>query len=99
MNTASNMMKQATITLFALALLLGSLTTQAQDKKAAATEAKAQVAADKADLKLNKAARKADKMSGDQQALKADRKARMHKEGKLVKDEAKKDVKVVKQKL
>jgi len=87
----------------ALSLVVTINGAQAQDgklkKKAAATEAKAQVAADKADLKMNKAARKADKMTGNDAALKADRKAHMKEEGKLVKDQAKKDVKVAKEKL
>jgi len=68
-------------------------------KKVAATEAKAQVAADKADLKMNKEARKADKAAGNTEALKADRKARIKGEGKMIKDEAKKDIKVAKEKV
>ncbi|MBO0934496.1 hypothetical protein [Fibrella aquatilis] len=50
-------------------------------------------------MKMNKEAREADKMSGDKEALKADRKAGIKKEGKLLKDQAKKDVKVVKSKV
>ncbi|UHG93962.1 hypothetical protein [Spirosoma oryzicola] len=86
---------------FAMLALLAINSVHAQDvkKKAATAEAKAQVAADKADLKMNKAARKADKMVGDEAALKADRKAHMKAEEKLIKDQAKKDVKVVKKKL
>jgi len=86
---------------FVMLAVLAINSGQAQDvkKKAAVAEAKAQVAADKADLKMNKAARHADKMAGDDAALKADRKARMKAEGKLIKDEAKKDVKVAKEKL
>jgi hypothetical protein len=56
------------------------------------------VTADKANMKMNKAARKADKMTGDKSALKADRKAMVKGEGKLLKDQAKKEVKVVKEK-
>jgi hypothetical protein len=67
-------------------------------KKVAVTEAKAQVVADKEALKMNKAARKTDKMSGDREDLKEDRKAMVKKEGKLLKDQVKKDVKVVKEK-
>jgi hypothetical protein len=40
-----------------------------------------------------------DKMSGSKDALKADRKDRVKAEGKLLKDEAKKDARVVKEKL
>jgi hypothetical protein len=94
-------MKTIIMSFMALALFATVNPGQAQDvkKKVAAAEAKTQVAADKADLKMNKEARKADKMSGDHDALKADRKAHMKAEAKLVKDQAKKDVKVVKEKL
>ncbi|OJW80123.1 MAG: hypothetical protein BGO59_02655 [Spirosoma sp. 48-14] len=81
------------------AVAINSVQAQDVKKKTDALEAKAQVAADKADLKMNKAARKADKMAGDKAALKADRKAHMKAEGKLIKDQAKKDVKVAKEKL
>ena len=95
-------MKKTLIPFMALALLAGLNSVQAQDgtmkKKAAVAESKAQVAADKADLKMNKEARKADKMTGNDAALKADRKAHMKAEGKMIKDQAKKDVKVVKEK-
>ncbi|RYF62227.1 MAG: hypothetical protein EOO39_30680 [Cytophagaceae bacterium] len=94
-------MRIATALLIALS---ASLTvTQAQDgkmkKKAAVAEAKVDVAADKAALQANRDARKMDKMSGSKDALKADRKARIKEEGKLIKDEAKKDARVVKEKL
>ena len=94
-------MKKIFVPFMALALVATITSVQAQEvkKKAAVVEAKAQVAADKADLKMNKAARKADKMSGNEASLKADRKAHMKAEGKLMKDQAKKDVKVVKEKL
>ena len=87
----------------AFGLLVSVNAAQAQEgtmkKKAEVGMAKAQVTTDKAALDANKAARKADKMTGDKAALKADRKAHMKAEGKLVKDQAKKDVKVVKEKL
>ncbi len=92
---------QIWLILGALALSLGGV--QAQDTKAqkrvAEAQAKNQVAADKADLIANKEARQADKMRGDRKALKADRKAAMKMEGHLLKDQVKKDVKVVKEKL
>jgi hypothetical protein len=94
-------MKKIIIAFTAFALMMN--VAQSQDgkikKKAAVTEAKATVAVDKADLKANKAARDADKVSGDKEALKADRKAHVKKEGKLMKDQAKKDVKVAKEKI
>ncbi len=68
-------------------------------KKAETMEAKGEVAADKAALKANKEARQAAKASGDKDALNAARKDRVKKTGELIKDEAKKDVKVVKEKL
>lgn len=87
----------------AFGLLVSVNAVQAQDgtmkKKADAGMAKAQVATDKAALSANKEARKADKMTGDKSALKADRKAHMKAEGKLLKDQAKKDVKVAKEKI
>ncbi|WP_093823200.1 hypothetical protein [Spirosoma endophyticum] len=93
-------MKKIAVIFTALALTMG--VAQAQDskikKKAETVEAKAEVAADKAALKENKAERKAAKASGDKEALKAARKDRMKKEGELVKDQAKKNVKVVKEK-
>ena len=94
-------MKKVLVVFAALALTLG--VAQAQDskvkKKAEVVEAKGEVAADKAALKMNKADRKAAKMSGDKEALKEARKDRVKKTGELIKDEAKKDVKVVKEKL
>ncbi|MBD2755958.1 hypothetical protein [Spirosoma validum] len=94
-------MKKVIVVFAAIALSLTA--AQAQDskvkKKAETVEAKAEVAADKADLKMNKAERKAAKMSGDKEALKEARKDRVKKTGELIKDEAKKDVKVVKEKL
>ena len=96
-------MKTIRIPFMVLALVITLHSVQAQDgkltKKAAASEAKAQVGADKAEMKMNKEARKADKMSGNKEALKADRKAHVKAEGKLMKDQAKKDVKVAKEKL
>lgn len=84
-----------------LAVTIGA--AQAQDgptkKKAAVAAAKVQVAADKADVEMNKQARHDDKARGDKQALKADRKAMVEKKGTLLKDQVKKDVKVVKEKL
>lgn len=84
-------------------LLVSVNAVQAQDgtmkKKAEVGMAKAQVATDKAALGANKEARKADKMTGDKAALKADRKAYMKAEGKLMKDRVKKDVKVAKEKI
>lgn len=94
-------MKKVLVVFAALALSLTA--AQAQDskmkKKAETAEARAEVAADKADLKMNKAERKAAKMSGDKEALKEARKDRVKKTGELIKDEAKKDVKVAKEKL
>lgn len=94
-------MKKVIVVLAAFALTLG--VAKAQDskakEKAEVVEAKAEVAADKAALKMNKAERKAAKMSGDREALKAARKERVKQEGELIKDRAKKDVKVVKEKL
>ena len=84
-------MKNMIMTGATLALVLTVSLAQAQSgtvaKKAATTEAKAQVAADKADMKMNREARK------------ADRKAMVKKEGKLMKDQANKDAKAVKEKL
>lgn len=103
---ASNrsIMKTSRIATALLIALSTSFTmTQAQDgkvkKKAAVAEAKMDVAADKAALQANRDARKMDKMAGANDALKADRKARMKQEGKLLKDEVKKDARVVKEKL
>ncbi|UFH53625.1 hypothetical protein [Spirosoma sp. KNUC1025] len=94
-------MKKVVVVLAMMALTLG--VAQAQDskmkKKADVVEAKSEVAADKAALKMNKAQREAAKMSGDKEALKAARKDRVKKEGELIKDQAKKDVKVVKEKI
>ncbi|MVM31769.1 hypothetical protein GO755_17105 [Spirosoma sp. HMF4905] len=94
-------MKKVIAIVAALALTLSM--AQAQDnkikKKAEVVEAKGEVAADKAALKVNKAARETDKATGDKQALKAHRKEHMKQEGELVKDQAKKDVKVAKEKL
>lgn len=94
-------MKKVAFVLAVMALTLG--VAQAQDskmkKKADVVEAKGEVAADKAALKMNKAQREAAKMSGDKEALKAARKDRVKKEGELIKDQAKKDVKVAKEKL
>lgn len=94
-------MKKVIVVLTAFALTLG--VAKAQDskvkEKAEVVEAKTEVAADKAALKMNKAERKAAKMSGDREALKAARKERVKQEGELIKDRAKKDVKVVKEKL
>lgn len=94
-------MKKVLVVFAALALTLTA--AQAQDskikKKADVVEAKGEVAADKAALKMNKAERKAAKMSGDKEALQAARKDRVKKTGELIKDETKKDVKVVKEKL
>ncbi len=97
-------MKISRITTALLIALSASLTmTQAQDgklkKKAAVAEAKMDVAADKAALQANRDARKMDKMAGANDALKSDRKARVKEEGKLLKDEVKKDARVVKEKL
>jgi hypothetical protein len=97
-------MKTIRIATALLIALSASLTmTQAQDgkmkKKAAVAEAKMDVSADKAALQANRDARKMDKMSGSKDALKADRKDRVKAEGKLLKDEAKKDARVVKEKL
>ena len=94
-----NGMKKVAVIFAALALTLSVAQAQDVKKKAETVEAKAEVAADKAALKVNKAERKAAKASGDKEALKAARKDRMKKEGELVKDQAKKDVKVVKEKL
>lgn len=94
-------MRKIIVAFAALALTLTA--AQAQDskikKKAETAGARAEVAADKADLKMNKAERKAAKMSGDREALKEARKERVKKTGELIKDEAKKDVKVAKEKL
>lgn len=94
-------MRKIIVVFAALALTLTA--AQAQDskikKKAETAGARAEVAADKADLKMNKAERKAAKMSGDREALKEARKERVKKTGELIKDEAKKDVKVAKEKL
>ena len=94
-------MKKLLIAFAALALPLTA--AQAQDskmkKKAETMEAKGEVAADKAALKANKEARQAAKASGDKDALNAARKDRVKKTGELIKDEAKKDVKVAKEKL
>ena len=94
-------MKNVLIAIVAFAITLN--VAQAQEgkmkRKADANAARATVAVDKADMKMNKEARQADKMSGDKEALKADRKAGMKKEGKLLKDQVKKDVKVVKSKV
>ncbi|GAB2563539.1 hypothetical protein [Spirosoma aerophilum] len=94
-------MKKVLVVFAALALTLSA--AQAQDskmkKKADVVEAKAEVAGDKAALEMNKAERKAAKMTGDKAALKAARKDRVKKEGELIKDRAKKDVKVVKEKI
>jgi len=93
-------MKKLLVIVAAFVLTLAGV--QAQDKvtkKAEVVEAKTEVAADKAALKVNKAARKDAKMRGDKEGLKAARKERMKQEGELVKDQAKKDVKVVKEKL
>jgi len=93
-------MKKILIPVVLLAVFaINSSQAQEVKKKAAVAESKAQVTADKANLKMNKAARQADKMAGDEAALKADRKAHIKAEGKLIKDQAKKDVKVVKEKL
>lgn len=70
-----------------------------QQKKEAVTVARATVAADKADLKRNKEARAADKDLLDEPALKADRKAHRRKEVRLLKDQVKKDTKIVKEKI
>ncbi|MFD2933425.1 hypothetical protein [Spirosoma flavum] len=94
-------MKKVLVVFAALALTLS--VAQAQDsklkKKAEVVEAKGEVAADKAAIKANKMAREADKASGDKTALKAHRKEHMKQEGELMKDRAKKDVKVVKEKI
>jgi DNA polymerase II small subunit/DNA polymerase delta subunit B len=94
-------MKKLLVAFAALALTLTA--AQAQDskmaKKAATMEAKGEVAADKEALKMNKEARQAAKASGDKDALKAARKDRVKKTGELIKDEAKKDVKVAKEKI
>ncbi len=91
-------MKQVLIACIALALALNA--AQAQDKKqqkaAAVTAAKATVDADKADLKRNREARQDDKNQFDQEGLKIDRKAHRKQEVKLLKDQVKKDAKVVK---
>jgi putative heme degradation protein len=91
-------MKQATA--FFMVLALATSAVQAQDKKqqkaAAVTAAKATVAADKADLKRNWEAREYDKNQFDTYGLKADRKVHRKQEIKLLKDQLKKDVKVVK---
>ena len=94
-------MKKVAVVLVAFALTMGL--AQAQDskmkKKADVVEAKAEVAGDKAAIKANKMARETDKMTGDKAALKEHRKEHMKQEGELMKDRAKKDVKVVKEKL
>jgi putative heme degradation protein len=82
-------MKQATA--FFMVLALATSAVQAQDKKQQAT-----VAADKADLKRNWEAREYDKNQFDTYGLKADRKVHRKQEIKLLKDQLKKDVKVVK---
>ena len=93
-------MKNVIVVFAALALSLTM--ANAQDgkakKKADVVAAKADVASDKAALKMNAEARKAAKMSGDKEALKQARKDRMKQEGSLIKDQAKKDAKVVKEK-
>ncbi len=93
-------MKKVLFVFAALALTVNVALAQdsKMQKKADVAEAKAEVAADKAALKMNKADRKAAKMTGDRDALKAARKERVKQEGELVKDRAKKDVKVVKEK-
>ncbi len=87
------------ITAFAITLNVAQAQEGKMKRKAEANAARATVAADKADLKMNKEAREADKMSGDKEALKADRKEGMKKQGKLLKDQVKKDVKVGKSKI
>ncbi|MEZ0538353.1 hypothetical protein [Fibrella arboris] len=95
-------MKQAFVVAIALTLAVFGAAS-AQDSKAAkkmaAAEKKAEVAADKQELKSLKADRKADKMNGDKEALKADRQKTYQASKKMVKDQAKKDVAVVKEKL
>ena len=94
-----NRMKKVVVVFAALALTLSVAHAQDVKKKAETVEAKAEVAADKEALKMNKEARKEAKATGDKAALKAARKDRMKKEGELIKDQAKKDVKVVKEKI
>lgn len=95
------LMRKLIVAVAALALTLNVALAQdsKMQKKADVIEAKAEVAGDKAALRLNKAERKAAKMSGDRDALKAARKERVKQEGELMKDRARKDVKVVKEKL
>lgn len=94
-------MKKVLVAIAAMALTLGVATAQDSKlkKKADVVEAKATVAGDKAALKANKAERKADKAMGNKEALKEDRKDMVKGNVKLAKDRAKKDVKVVKEKL
>ncbi len=99
-------MKQALVSLVALALALALNVVQAQDKKqqkaaavtalSAVTAAKATVAADKSNLKRNWEAREDDKNQFDTEGLKIDRKAHRKLKVNLLKDQVKKDPKVVK---
>ena len=95
-------MKKASMLVVVLTLLSFGF-VNAQDHKVAkkmdVAEKKAAVMADKEELKGLKADRKADKMTGDREALKADRKKTFQADKKMVKDQAKKDAAVVKQKL
>lgn len=68
-------------------------------KEAAVVKADAEVAADKASLKTLRAEKKADKMNGDRTGLKEDRGAVVKGEGRLLKDQVKKDAAKVKKAL
>lgn len=97
----TTVMKKVIVAIAALALTLNVALAQdsKMKKKADVVEAKAEVAGDKAAIKANKMDREAAKMTGDKAGLKAARKEHMKQEGELMKDRAKKDVKVVKEKL
>ena len=92
-----------TILMVAVITTLVTVTASAQSgkmrKEEAVIETKATVTADKANLKELKAERKADKLSGDKIALKSNRKRTFRADGKLLKDQVKKDAALIKEKL